>query len=250
MKVARATTAAPTYFKPLVIKKEKFLDGGFGTANNPAWHAYLEVKQMSKGNDDDAVGLLVSIGTGKSNRVPPVAKKDTGLWSHYTGILKYAVATTSDSEDTHLKMLALTEDSCVQYERFNVDGGLGDVDLGEWRVSRGENITLNRIQAQTEAYLRQAAVRKKLEHVANVLVKNRQARSHNAKMWSKAATGYRYRCTVRKCSQSTFFDTEEDLRFHLLEQHDNLGLQSPGTAREQGLRLEKLLRDGKIPYAD
>lgn len=53
IEVARATTAAPWYFKRLCIKdpmskgskkkiREEFIDGGFGTANNPTWEAYLE----------------------------------------------------------------------------------------------------------------------------------------------------------------------------------------------------------------
>jgi hypothetical protein len=203
---------------------------------------------MNQGNPNP-IGYLVSIGTGKSVRVAPVAKKDTGLFRHYTGILKYTVATTSDSEDTHLKMFALTKDTGVPYDRFNVDGGLGDVDLGEWRMNnRGQNLTLEKIKEQTAAYLRQGLVRRRLEHVARILVKNRQERSQNRTMWSKVATGYRYRCDV--CLQGTLFNSEGDLRSHLLQQHHDLGLQSPGTAHNQENRLEQLVRTGTIDHVD
>jgi hypothetical protein len=204
---------------------------------------------MNQGNEDP-IGLLLSIGTGKADRVPPVARRDTGLWKHYTGILKYTVATTSDSEDTHLKMLALAKDTGVQYERFNVDGGLGDVDLGEWRVSGENNLTLTKIKEKTAAYLAQSAVRKRLFHVARVLVNNRKERSKDKTRWNKVATGYRYRCTIMKCLHSTLFDSEEDLRIHLRKQHHDLGLRSPGTAHDQEVRLEKLIRDGKVARAD
>jgi hypothetical protein len=206
------------------------------------------VKQINQGNANP-IGYLVSIGTGRSDRVAPVAKRDTGLFRHYTGILKYTIATTSDSEDTHLKMLALTKDTGVPYERFNVDGGLGDVDLGEWRMNnKGGNLTLAKIREQTAAYLRQGSVRRRLEHVARILVKNRQERSQDRTMWSKVATGCRYRCGV--CLQGTLFNSEGDLRSHLLQQHHDLGLQSPGTAHNQENRLEKLVRAGKIYHAD
>ena len=49
--VARATTAAPFYFKAAKVGKGdqalELIDGGFG-ANNPSEEAYDEVKQMSK----------------------------------------------------------------------------------------------------------------------------------------------------------------------------------------------------------
>ena len=43
--VARATTAAPTYFEPIKISNRKFGDGGFGT-NNPAEEMFWEVVHM------------------------------------------------------------------------------------------------------------------------------------------------------------------------------------------------------------
>src|SRR5580658_8176618 len=63
--VARATTAAPTYFKEQIINEQKYLDGGFCTnANNPSQIAWKEVLLMH-GNNPQAVAFLVSIGTGK-----------------------------------------------------------------------------------------------------------------------------------------------------------------------------------------
>src|SRR5437764_2032184 len=61
--VAKATTAAPTYFEHHVIYKDEFLDGGFG-ANNPISHARSEIIQMSDGAADK-FALDVGIGTGK-----------------------------------------------------------------------------------------------------------------------------------------------------------------------------------------
>lgn len=50
-RVARATSAAPFYFKAVNLDKDdpdlELIDGGFG-ANNPSEEAYREVGQMSK----------------------------------------------------------------------------------------------------------------------------------------------------------------------------------------------------------
>ncbi|KAH6675034.1 hypothetical protein B0J14DRAFT_699665 [Halenospora varia] len=45
--VARATTAAPSYFKALKISSTTHIDSGFRSANNPTIHAYEEVRQIS-----------------------------------------------------------------------------------------------------------------------------------------------------------------------------------------------------------
>lgn len=68
--VARATSAAPTYFTPHKIKgKGTFVDGGLA-ANNPAMSAYVEILKIfdqlkAKGVDvSNKKIILVSLGTG------------------------------------------------------------------------------------------------------------------------------------------------------------------------------------------
>lgn len=65
--IARATSAAPTYFEPLKIKdKGTFIDGGMHS-NNPAMCAYVEVLKLLKNegiNIKDKKIVLVSLGTG------------------------------------------------------------------------------------------------------------------------------------------------------------------------------------------
>lgn len=245
--VARATTAAPTYFKPLDIGDERFLDGGFGLANNPTWHALVEVGQMSA-NSPQAVALTVSIGTGRADKVPPVARRGAGLLGRYKAIIKYSAATTTDSENTHLKVEHLSRTSGLHYERFNVDGGLGNVDLGEWKIRGQTNLTLEKIEQQTKAYLNQAETRTRLRRVAEILVKNRQERSRHPK-WDIVATGLRYRCHVDKC-MTPLFTREEDLKMHLVEFHSDLGYVWPNNTHDEMARMAKAVRLGKILHAD
>lgn len=65
--IARATSAAPTYFEPLNLQnKGTFVDGGVA-ANNPAMCAYVEVLKLLKkeGIDPESKKIIVvSLGTG------------------------------------------------------------------------------------------------------------------------------------------------------------------------------------------
>ena len=71
--LVRASTAAPTYFPPEVVKVGKhefvFVDGGITMYNNPAFQAFLmatvEPYKMKWATGEDRM-LIVSIGTGTS----------------------------------------------------------------------------------------------------------------------------------------------------------------------------------------
>jgi patatin-like phospholipase/acyl hydrolase len=68
-KVARATSAAPTYFEPLPLEwgphgQRAFIDGGVHS-NNPAMCAYVEARKFYPEENDF---LVVSLGTGVPSR--------------------------------------------------------------------------------------------------------------------------------------------------------------------------------------
>jgi patatin-like phospholipase/acyl hydrolase len=245
--VARATTAAPTYFKEKVINGQKFLDGGFGTnANNPSLIAYHEVLLMH-GNNPQAVGLLVSIGTGKLRNVTPFPKVDS-IFGKYKAAINYAVHTASDAEDAHLSIMQEMAATQRPYERFNVDGGL---ELASQRASSAPvNVTLKTIEDATKAYLRQRDVRRRLEKTAEMLVKNRQERSRTS-LWNYAATGHRYHCSVSFCLEShILYINEEDLRDHLVTRHADRGFRHPPSTDHERTTLERTIQRGKILHGD
>ncbi|MDJ0675846.1 MAG: CBASS cGAMP-activated phospholipase [Calothrix sp. MO_167.B42] len=85
--VARATSAAPTYFEPLKLQSnhpslpyKALIDGGV-FANNPTMCAYVEAKKLYPETTDF---LVVSIGTGKT--VHRLKYKDIQDW----GIIQWA----------------------------------------------------------------------------------------------------------------------------------------------------------------
>ena len=61
--VARATSAAPTYFEPLEVRNSALVDGGV-FAINPAMSAFAEVVRFQPNADV----LLLSLGTGQRTR--------------------------------------------------------------------------------------------------------------------------------------------------------------------------------------
>lgn len=127
--VARATSAAPTYFKPPVIDGLEYVDGGFG-ANNPCREIYEEVRRMNN-NSQSCASIILSIGTGKNNEARRF--KGTGF-QRYLNYLNFARKWASDSEQTHLAMLNARSEGHFDYFRLNVEEGLDLMKLDEWRA--------------------------------------------------------------------------------------------------------------------
>ncbi|MEI6223006.1 MAG: CBASS cGAMP-activated phospholipase [bacterium] len=121
--VARATSAAPTYFEPCKIpvagEAEYFslIDGGM-FANNPAMCAYVEAKTMFPDASDF---LVVSLGTGQLTKPIYYDKaKHWGLASWAQPILNVVFDGVSDTVDYQLSTLLPTKDLLRRYYRFQV----------------------------------------------------------------------------------------------------------------------------------
>ncbi len=129
--VARATSAAPTYFKPVVIDGFEYLDGGFG-ANNPCAEIYDEVKKMNN-NYEKCVHFILSIGTGRNKKLNRFQGHGIGRYWNY---LNFARKWATDSEKTHQQMIRDKGNSTFKfhYRRLNVEEGLGLMKLDEWRA--------------------------------------------------------------------------------------------------------------------
>lgn len=129
---ARASTAAPTYFKAAEITirpnvVERFVDGGMG-CNNPVLQLCEEAKRVYKGRKIDCV---ISIGTGTTpskglSRPSPLQNR----------VPIYVVPTlreiANDCEKNHEIMFQEFKNRPNTYFRFNVPE-IGAVDLADWR---------------------------------------------------------------------------------------------------------------------
>ncbi|PGH12599.1 hypothetical protein AJ80_06657 [Polytolypa hystricis UAMH7299] len=132
--VARATSAATTFFKPIKVGRDsiEFIDAAFGY-NNPCEILIEEGQRQFPGHSQMRV---LSIGTGVGHVVP------VGNWLSVIKARKKLV--------TSSKMVAASLDhrygGTGQYHRFNVDDGLQDITLSDWKKA-------SKISAHTHNYL-------------------------------------------------------------------------------------------------
>jgi len=176
--VAHATSAAPYYFRSINISGLKYLDGGL-IANNPSKYAWAEANSMHlnhpSGNcpghgSSGGVRFLVSIGTGK--RTAELIK--SGKIRKALSILNKGVQSITDTEEDHELMEDKVNNDDIYY-RFNVEQGLEDMKLDDCRIAHnGQNATSQEIEIAVSRYLRDGAVRRRLERLAKELVQNRR----------------------------------------------------------------------------
>jgi len=199
---ARATSAAPTFFKPMCIELPRpaisYVDGGIGH-NNPSEIALEEAKRLWPASP--CFGL-VSIGCGQGhvndiqafNRVESdrnaqksvsdkiksyLPAKITVAWDAaknmtpgIKAVIEMAAAlakVASNSEDVHRRIRATSmssgdgERGQFQYFRFNVPRGVGDIGLGDWERSE-------EMAAHTSNYVREPETEEERVKCAKLLL--------------------------------------------------------------------------------
>lgn len=100
--IARATSAAPTYFEPSRLGHRALIDGGV-YANNPAMCAYVEAKTLFPEENDF---LVISLGTGEAIKEIPYDKaKKWGVIGWAQPILYTVFDGVSDTVDYQLSQI-------------------------------------------------------------------------------------------------------------------------------------------------
>ena len=133
---ARATSAAPTYFEPAVIKsmakrptRRALVDGGV-FVNNPAMCGYVEAFGMAENLSDI---MVVSLGTGIATRMIPYEEaKGWGKLAWVQPIISVMMDGSADASDYQLQQLLVgdTPPAEQRYFRFTttLDLALDDMD--------------------------------------------------------------------------------------------------------------------------
>ena len=133
MSSARATSAAPRYFKPLCHgpSKQVYTDGGI-YHNNPIQIADKERKLIWPSMHNDFPDIVVSIGTAKMAPVRIASEREQsprsplrGIFSHGKSLYKLAmdhISSTLDSErawETYMSVLSPPSNHRLRFVRLN-----------------------------------------------------------------------------------------------------------------------------------
>lgn len=127
--VARATSAAPTYFECEQILSEHgseftLIDGGV-FVNNPALVAYAEGRNIFQVNGDEATAKdmkILSIGTGHNRKSYPYKKaKKWGMAEWVQPVIDIMMSGSADVAHYQLEKIYDTVDNPKQYLRIDKD---------------------------------------------------------------------------------------------------------------------------------
>ncbi|MCJ1251294.1 hypothetical protein MMC30_008526 [Trapelia coarctata] len=183
---ARATSAAPTYFSPVQIKDEQFVDGGL-LENNPTWTAIQEVRSRNSMDPrvklNEVFGAVVSIGTGVRSR-SRISGTDHALKRFHSAATE-ALKVATESQDRHLELRSLAQSEGLSYFRFLAD--MEDLDL---QTKRGYNERLrSKVRETVIRSFSSTEMDRELTELAQTLVKYRHVRSldHERISWFDGA---------------------------------------------------------------
>jgi hypothetical protein len=162
----RATSAASTFFEPITIGDETFVDGATG-ANNPIHYLWTEAGDVWKERDgplESDIKCILSIGTGIPSLQPfGRSLRDVGMG------LKAIATETEETAELFRKHHTELFTSNKAF-RFNVLRGLEDVGLEEvskWGVIKAA--TRNYVQME-EVHIQVAACAKTLGERESMLL--------------------------------------------------------------------------------
>ncbi|RDW57242.1 hypothetical protein BP5796_12692 [Coleophoma crateriformis] len=169
----RATSAAPTFFKRIVIgsqgEEEAFLDGGL-KYNNPTPQVIEECKKMFA--PDQKIACIVSIGTGSATAIrfdnPGMLSKAFPI-----DLAKTLVEMATDSDRIAETIAADFRYISDIYYRLNVDRGISNISLEEWEK-------IGEVSSYTKEYMKVTAVNDQLNAITKKLLIAKSQRISNS----------------------------------------------------------------------
>ena len=177
--VARATSAAPTYFEAARVKNEigtpfPLIDGGV-FANNPSMVAYSEARTMKFKNKVDHPKakdmMIVSVGTGSKSKSYEYKKvKDWGQIGWIKPIIEIMMSGSSSTTDYHLKQIfdTLSQSDKESYYRLEPKVITADSEMDNATVDN-----LKKLKEDALTYVSDADVDKQLNEIAKKLIGNK-----------------------------------------------------------------------------
>ena len=133
--VARATSAAPTYFEAMPGENGRnpyaYVDGGL-FANNPAMCAYVEAYRKLAGKPTAENMVLLSLGTGQITKSYPYQSvKDWGMVQWVGPLIDIMMASVSETVDYQMQQLFTAHGRRDSYLRLQPTIATNDKELAE-----------------------------------------------------------------------------------------------------------------------
>jgi predicted acylesterase/phospholipase RssA len=232
-KVARATSAADTYFDPIEISGKHYYDGGIGN-NNPGPITLDEVTEMSptgRKEMNNVISVFVSIGTGQKRSARQEVKKGLKSFVSVGAIRTFIRAARKlkgkalEAEEGH-KNLERTAKSSGFINLFRWHGGqkIGELKLDKWHSENRKTKppTQTYMDEKIEHYMEQEQVQADIKACAKILVDRRRARiiyDQDNGRWRRFS-----HCTLQKCSlrECPFISrTRGEVVQHINENHND-----------------------------
>ncbi|KAL1918552.1 uncharacterized protein VTP21DRAFT_3212 [Calcarisporiella thermophila] len=150
----RATSAAPTFFKEIIIDGIKYFDGGIG-ANNPSEIALAETEKIWP---EAKVNCLLSLGTGTA----PISAINAGIYG-ISKLKTWLLDTATDCKEVDIRLRqsghrSLSNSIDESYFRFELEAGAGIGGMDDTAIIRNLRIA-------TGDYLAHPAQMKSLENL-------------------------------------------------------------------------------------
>jgi hypothetical protein len=173
---AKAAFGTPFLFPETEINGYRFVDGGV-KMNNPSLEAFWEATKSHRhrkppfqsGSETEAVGVIISLGSGKSKRWKTIKRFQYG---HKAFANRRAIYDSlSDPESTHDQMRQHADLLEIPYLRFDVEHDMEKISMDAWNDD-----TLRNIEAATRQYLDLDATNADLNRAAEYIVAFRRGR--------------------------------------------------------------------------
>jgi calcium-independent phospholipase A2-gamma len=161
----RATTAAPTFFKPVLMGGDVYSDGGL-IASNPTAVAIHEARQLYP---NIPIEMIVSVGTGE------FVNEKMSLKFGWDGVISQIVKSATDTSRTHW----IVEDilgngntaqgadtvSKTKYYRFDPVVGTSV----DFPIDGTDKNQLEKLKRITNAYMEEPEQKEKLRKIGKIL---------------------------------------------------------------------------------
>ncbi|KAI0842839.1 FabD/lysophospholipase-like protein [Hypoxylon sp. FL0890] len=206
---ARATTAAPSFFPPMVLSRGKrtrtFIDGAMG-CNNPVYELIDEATALY--GTDCILGCLVSLGTGFAGPLTIGVRK--GIRQKLDLLLNVKKMAT-DTENSHNMLRRQIRAELDTYFRFQLPSGAEKIGLHKYRK-------LDKLSQLMQAYIEQQS--DEIDKVVQILVRNVKPRGITLGQITRSDHGQI--CPVKKDIRgrppvSEFFTGRGDVLYRLAE---------------------------------